>query len=168
MTHESTAQESVAEATNPTRALASDPPPAESVAKKYPNLTPWKPGQSGNPAGRPKIEPRVRRYARRYDRRMCQVLASIAEDPKVSASERRRAAMDLVAIGSGRPATTQELIGRPDAPLGPLVALTFNGQQPGGISAAEAYRLMSQGAIEADPEHKAFQTIDVPKAEGQS
>lgn len=68
--------------------------------------------------GRPRIEPRVRRYARKYDRRMCRVLASIAEDPKVTASERRRAAMDLVAIGSGRPAVTQEVV-RPQ----PLVAL---------------------------------------------
>jgi hypothetical protein len=91
----------------------------------YPNLRPWKPGQSGNPLGRPKIEPRVRRYARKFDRRMCTVLASIAEDKTAPWSERRRAAMDLIAIGSGRPATTQELVGRPDAPLGPLVNINM-------------------------------------------
>jgi hypothetical protein len=99
---------------------------------------PWRPGQSGNPAGRPKIEPRVRKLARKYDRRMVKVLASIAEDPKVSATERRRAAMDLIAIGSGRPATTQELLGRPDAPLGPLVSINMSNPGTSSLSPAQA------------------------------
>jgi hypothetical protein len=78
---------------------------------------PWLPGQSGNPGGRKKIEPRVRRYARRYDRRMIKVLVALAEDQKQGPDERRKAAMDVIATGNGRPATTQELVGRPDAPL---------------------------------------------------
>src|SRR5580700_4704083 len=92
-----------------------DDPPPKSLA----NLKPWKPGQSGNPKGRPKIEPRVRRYARTYDRRMCRVLASIAEDEKAPMSERRKAAMDLIAVGSGRPELVQQITGRDGAPIGP-------------------------------------------------
>jgi hypothetical protein len=87
---------------------------------------------------------------------MCKVLAELARDPKVPPSERRRAAMDLIAVGSGRPATTQELLGRPDAPLGPLVSLTFQGQQPGALTPAQAYQLMVAGAIDVDPSHPAF------------
>jgi len=76
--------------------------------------------------------------------------------------------MDLQAIGSGRPPTTQELVGRPDAPPSPLVSLTFNGQQPGALSPAEAYRLMSQGVIDADGQHPAFApAIEAPKSDGQ-
>jgi hypothetical protein len=111
--------------------------PSTPRAKSLANLRPWKPGQSGNPTGiNGRVEPRVRRYARKYDRRMCRVLARIAEDPKVPAAERRRAAMDLVAIGSGRPATTQELVGRPELPL---IAMQFNGAAPannGGATGA--------------------------------
>lgn len=97
------------------------PAPPEPRPPPPKQLKPWKPGQSGNPAGRPKIEPRVRRYARRYDRRMCRVLAELAMDAKVAPSERRRAAMDLIAVGSGRPALVQEIAGRDGAPVGPLV-----------------------------------------------
>jgi len=84
---------------------------------------PFHPGVSGNPLGRPRVEPRVRRYARKYDRKMCRALAEIAMDKTVPASERRRAAMDLIAVGSGRPALVQEIAGRDVQPVGPLVAL---------------------------------------------
>jgi hypothetical protein len=130
-------------------------PPPKSLA----NLKPWKPGQSGNPLGRPRVEPRVRKYARRYDRRMCRVLASIAEDPKMPAAERRRAAMDLVAIGSGRPAVVQEIAGRNGEQLGPLVAMQFNGvgtHGGGQLSPEQAYSMMLTGAIPLDPQHPAF------------
>jgi hypothetical protein len=127
------------------------------ASKSLSNLRPWKPGQSGNPNGRPKIEARVRRYARRYDRRMCKVLAQIAEDPKVAPSERRRAAMDLIACGSGRPALVQELTGRDGQPVGPLVSLSFQSGHGGGLSPSEAYHLMCQGTLEADPKHPAFE-----------
>jgi hypothetical protein len=155
----------VAQAEIPAPTLASEAPPA----RKYPNLRPWKPGQSGNPAGRAKIEPRVRRHARKYDMEMCRVLAEIAKDPKVAPSERRRAAMDLIAVGSGRPAVVQELLGRPDAPLGPLVNLTFNGQHSSALTPAQAYELMARGTLEPDPTHSAFQApaLEAPK-DGQS
>jgi hypothetical protein len=138
----------------------SNAPPAGSPVKGHPNLRPWKPGQSGNPNGRPKIEPRVRRHARKYDMAMCKVLADIAQDPKAPWAERRRAAMDLIAVGSGRPATVQEIAGRDGQPVGPLVQLTFGGQGPGALSAAEAYRLMVAGSLDADPQHQAFRTIE--------
>lgn len=114
---------------------------------------PFAKGVSGNPAGRPKVEPRVRRYARRYDRRMCKVLASIAEDAKMPVSERRRAAMDLIAVGSGRPAVVQEVSGKNGAPVGPLVNITMGA--PGGsvLDNASAYRLMADGILPADPGH---------------
>jgi hypothetical protein len=122
-------------------------------------LKPWKPGQSGNPKGRPRIEPRVRRYARTYDRRMCKVLASIAEDEKAPMSERRKAAMDLIAVGSGRPELVQQITGRDGAPIGPLVNLNFGGgmQQHGHLSPQDAYRAMVEGVIELDPKHPAFE-----------
>jgi hypothetical protein len=76
--------------------------------------------------------------------------------------------MDLIAVGSGRPALVQELAGRDGQPLAPLVSLNFNGQQPGTLTPAEAYRMMSEGLIEADERHEAFRTIEAPKTEGQS
>lgn len=149
-----------------------DRPPPKSLA----NLKPWKPGQSGNGKGRPRIEPRVRRYARTYDRAMCKVLAEIAQDQKVPASERRRAAMDLIAVGSGRPALVQEIAGRNGEQLGPLVALNFGGGiHHGQLSPADAYRMMIEGALDVDPKHPAFErpALDAPvstveKAEDES
>jgi hypothetical protein len=78
--------------------------------------------------------------------------------------------MDLIAVGSGRPALVQEIAGRDGQPVGPLVNLTFNGQQPGALTPAEAYRLMVAGTIEADPQHPAFEqpALEAPKPEGQS
>lgn len=122
-------------------------------AKSQSNLRPWKPGQSGNPLGRPKIEPRVRRYARRYDRKMCRALAEIAMDPKVPPGERRRAAMDLIAVGSGRPAVVQEIAGRSGAPLGPLVNLNFGAQPGQALTPEQAYRAMCEGHIAVDPDY---------------
>jgi hypothetical protein len=117
----------------------------------------WVKGQSGNPRGyseNRRSEPRVRRYARKYDQRMVKVLASIAENPEVSPTERRRAAMDLIAIGSGRPATTQELVGRPDAPL---VNINMGGATPDNplrvaseIEAAAAYSRVIRGELDVD------------------
>jgi hypothetical protein len=121
-------------------------PPAKNL-----NLRPWKPGQSGNPKGRPKIEARVRRYARKYDRAMCKVLAEIAQDTKLPAAERRRAAMDLIAVGSGRPAVVQEIAGRAGEPLGPLVALNFGATPGQPLSPEQAYRAMLEGVIPVDP-----------------
>jgi hypothetical protein len=119
---------------------------------------PFQKGRSGNPSGRPRIEPRVRRYARRYDRRMCKVLATIAEDKDASPSERRKAAMDLISVGSGRPALVQEIAGRNGEQLGPLVALNFGGpMNHGQMSPADAYKLMLSGAIDPDPDHPSFQ-----------
>ena len=115
-------------------------------------------GVSGNPSGRPRIEARVRRYARTYDRRMCRVLASIAEDEKAPVSERRKAACDLIAIGSGRPALIQEIAGRNGEQLGPLVALNFAGGMQSGrdLDPATAYKLMIERVIDCDPSHPAF------------
>jgi len=116
-------------------------------------------GVSGNPAGRPRIEPRVRRLARKYDRRMCRVLASIAEDEKAPVSERRKAATDLVAIGSGRPELVQQITGRDGAPVGPLVNFNFGGggMQHGAVTPQDVYRAMIENVIEADPKHPAFE-----------
>jgi hypothetical protein len=131
--------------------------------------TRFKKGVSGNPAGRPKIEKRVRRYARRYDRRMCKVLASIAEDEKAPMAERRRAAMDLISVGSGRPALVQEIAGRDGAPGGPLVNINMGMQQGLPLSPADAYKLMCANVIPADGAHPAFhpaieqQPIDAAK-----
>jgi hypothetical protein len=119
---------------------------------------PFPKGASGNPGGRPRIEPRVRRYARRYDRRMCRVLATIAEDEKAPMSERRKAAMDLIAVGSGRPELVQQITGRNGEQLGPLVALNFGGgMQHGQLSPQDAYRAMVEGIIEPDARHPAFE-----------
>jgi hypothetical protein len=137
---------------NPTTTPASNLPPAKRVIGR-----PFPKGVSGNPSGRPRLEARIRRYARKYDRRLVDELWKLGTDPKVPADVRRRTLMDLQAIGSGRPPTTQELVGRPDAPLGPLVSLTFQGQQPSALTPAQAYELMVRGTLEADPQHEAFQ-----------
>ena len=136
---------------DPIAAERESPPP-----KNMGNLKPWAKGQTGNGRGRPRIEPRVRRYARTYDRRMCKVLASIAEDEKAPMSERRKAAMDLIAVGSGRPELVQQITGRDGAPGGPLVAVSF-GMQHGQLSPQDAYRMMVDGVLPLDPNHKAFQ-----------
>lgn len=88
------------------------------------------------------------------------MLASIAEDQKAPISERRRAAMDLIAVGSGRPATTQELVGKNGAPVGPLVSVNVGTQPGGAYSPAQAYRWMADGVIEADPQHFTGQVIE--------
>jgi hypothetical protein len=133
------------------------PPPKKSNLRP-----PWKPGQSGNPRGRPPREPRVRRYARRFDRAMCKVLAELAQNPKVPPSERRRAAMDLIAVGSGRPALVQEIAGKEGQPL---VGVNFNmGMSTAGahgrLSPEQAYRLMVEGVIEATGDHPAFKALE--------
>jgi hypothetical protein len=61
--------------------------------------------------------------------------------------------MDLIAVGSGRPALVQEIAGRPDAPL---VAVNFGMQHGAPLSPEDAYRLMVQGVIEPDGGHPAF------------
>jgi hypothetical protein len=127
------------------------------TSKSLGNLRPWKPGQSGNPAGRPKIEPRVRKYARRYDRRAVKELFRIGTDPKAPHDTRRRALMDLIAVGSGRPALVQEVSGRDGQPVGPLVSLNFGAQPGQPLSPEQAYRMMVEGTIEADPSHPAFE-----------
>jgi hypothetical protein len=141
-----------------TKALESNTAPDTSItpAKKLPGR-PWQKGQSGNLAGRPKVEPRVRKYARRYDRKMCRTLAEIAMDKSVPPSERRRAAMDLISVGSGRPALVQEIAGRNGEQLGPLVALNFNAQSGQPLTPEQAYRAMLEGLIPADPKHPSFE-----------
>jgi hypothetical protein len=140
---------------------------AEASDPRRKNLRPaWPKGVSGNPNGRPRIEPRVRRYARRYDRRMCKVLAEIAQDTKLPAAERRRAAMDLVSIGSGRPALVQEITGRDGEQLAPLVSLNF--PQPGQpLTPEAAYAAMIRGELEPDPHHPAFRS-QRPPIEGEA
>jgi hypothetical protein len=134
---------------------------SESEATPHPKFLEkrFKKGVSGNPAGRPRIEPRVRRYARTYDRAMVKVLAEIAQDPKVPPSERRRCAMDLIAVGSGRPALVQQISGRDGEPVGPLVAFNFgSGMQNGReLSPQDAYRMMVEGHLPIDPKHPAFE-----------
>jgi hypothetical protein len=142
-----------------TQTNASEQTPARKIVGK-----PFPKGISGNPSGRPRIEPRVRRYARRYDRRMCKVLATIAEDKDASPNERRKAAMDLISVGSGRPALVQEIAGRNGEQLGPLVALTFQGMQHGQLSPQDAYRMMLEGSIDVDPKHPAFERERDPVA----
>jgi len=131
----------------PTRTGESTPPSVSKPAHRWPK------GVSGNPSGRPRIEPRVRRRARRYDARMLRVLVSIAEDPTQPVNERRKAAMDVIAVGSGRPAVIQEVGGREGAPL---VSVNI-GQGNGPLSPDQAYKLMLDGVLEPDPAHAAFQ-----------
>ena len=129
---------------NATPETNTTPPPRRIVGK------PFAKGTSGNPSGRPKVESRVRRIARRYDRRMVRVLASIAEDPKVPPSERRRAAVDLVSIGgTGRMGLVQEVLNA--QPPAPLVSLNFNQQGGAPLDPASAYRMMVEGTLEPDP-----------------
>jgi hypothetical protein len=135
-----------------TKPAESDATPARKFIGK-----PFQKGASGNPGGRPRIEPRVRRYARRYDRRMCKVLATIAEDEKAPMSERRKAAMDLISVGSGRPALIQEIAGRDGAQLGPLVSVNLGVQQGQPLTPEQAYKMMVAGIIEASGDHPAFQ-----------
>jgi hypothetical protein len=133
------------------KALESETPPRRKLVGK-----PFQKGVSGNPTGRVRTEPRVRRYARSFDRAMVKVLAELAQDPKVPPSERRRAAMDLIAVGSGRPALVQEIAGRDGAPVGPLVALNFGMEQGQPLTPEQAYKLMCEKVIPADPNHPAF------------
>jgi len=121
------------------------------------NLRPaWPKGVSGNPNGRPRIEPRVRRHARKYDRKMCRMLAEIAQDKTVPPSERRRAAMDLIAVGSGRPALVQEIAGRGGESLTPLVNIDLRNNSGASLSPEQAYHMMISGELPLDPRHPAF------------
>ena len=136
-----------------TKRVESEPNPRQKFIEKQ-----FRKGSSGNPGGRPRIEPRVRRYARTYDRAMCKVLAEIAQDEKAPVSERRKAAMDLIAVGSGRPELVQQISGRNGEPIGPLVALNFSGGHGGrDLTPADAYKLMVEGHLPIDPRHEAFQ-----------
>jgi hypothetical protein len=135
--------------------------PPETPTPRPKNVGRFKPGQSGNPNGRPKIEPRVRRYARRYDFAMCKTLAALAQDPKVPPGERRRAAMDLISVGSGRPALVQEIANKGAPLFGVGVNIGIGGAAMGsgpggGLSPEQAYRLMCEGIIEATGDHPAF------------
>lgn len=134
----------------------SRPDARETTDPRLKNLRPWRKGQSGNPAGSAKIEPKVRRFARTYDKRMCIVLAAIAEDTEVAPSERRKAAMDLIAVGSGRPALLQEIAGRNGSPLGPLLNVNIGAAHGGQLAPETAYRLMVESVIPLDPGHEAF------------
>jgi hypothetical protein len=98
---------------------------------------------------------------------MIKVLVELAEDKKVAPSERRKAAMDVISYDAGKPVLVQEVTGRDGQPVGPLVALNFSGQQPGGqMSAAQAYQYMVNGLLPADPDHEAFRTIEAPSTGG--
>jgi len=141
-----------------TGASATAPDRPSPPAKKDPRrgLRPaWKPGQSGNPAGRPAIERKVRREARKFDKRMLAVLVAIAENPNESASERRKAAMDVIAVGNGRPELVQSVAGKDGQPL---LGVNFNmASAPGQVwDPATAYRLMVNGTLDADANHPAF------------
>jgi len=131
-----------------TEAPASAKSPARKVVGR-----PFPKGVSGNPGGRPRVEPRIRRRARRYDTLLVRELWKIGSDPKVDPDVRRRALMDLQSIGNGRPPTTQEVVGRPDAPL---VAMNFAMQPGQALSPEQAYKLMLEGVLELDPQHPAF------------
>jgi hypothetical protein len=89
-------------------------------------------------------------------------LWKIGTDPKVDPDVRRRCLMDLQSVGNGRPPVTQEIVGRPDAPL---VALNFGA--PGPLTPDQAYKLMVDGVLEPDPNHPAFKrpAIEAPKPE---
>lgn len=148
---------------NPSPTPASARPPARKVVGK-----PFVKGICPNPGGRPKREPRVKRFARRFSRRMIKVLVDLAEDSKNAPSERRKAAMDVIAYDAGRPAVVQEIAGRDGQPVGPLVNIQL-GQQPGSaLTAAQAYAYMVSGAIPADPDHEAFRTIESKPEEAPS
>jgi hypothetical protein len=134
-------------------------PPAKVSGKtggSLANLRPWKPGTSGNPSGRPRVEPKVRKMARRYDAEMLEVLVQIARDPKAPVSERRRAALTVIEIGSGR-AEFKQSVGNPNG--APLVNLNFGAGQPGPLSPEAAYRMMVEGSIEPDSRHDAFKPV---------
>jgi hypothetical protein len=70
---------------------------------------------------------------------MVAVLASIAEDPKEPASERRKAAMDVIAVGGGKPPLVQEIAGRDGQPAGALVNINLPARP---LTPAEAYDAM--------------------------
>jgi hypothetical protein len=48
----------------PTKPLVASKNSGQNTKKLYPNLKPWKPGQTGNPAGRPKSDATLRATAR--------------------------------------------------------------------------------------------------------
>ena len=67
------------------------------------NLRPWKPGQSGNPAGRPKgIAKTVRERCGGDPQRLVDILLAIAEDDSQRASDRTNAARALIEHGWGK------------------------------------------------------------------
>ena len=77
--------------------------------------------------------------------------------------------MDLIAVGSGRPAVVQEVGGRNGAPLGPLVNVNVGAPPGGQLAPEQAYQMMVEGRIPLDPQHEAFRpTRPAIEAESQS
>jgi hypothetical protein len=54
-------------------------------------LTPWKPGQSGNPGGRPKMPPELKEMLKKVAPELFQVAIDIAKDKKSKNTDRLRA-----------------------------------------------------------------------------
>lgn len=68
------------------------------------NLKPWKPGQSGNPAGRPRgIARTVRERCGGDPELLVDILLSVAQDETQRASDRTNAARALIEHGWGKP-----------------------------------------------------------------
>lgn len=69
---------------------------------------PFKPGQSGNPAGRPKVVGDVQALARKHTSEAIQTLATIMRSAKAPPAARTAAASALLDRGYGRPAQAIE------------------------------------------------------------
>jgi hypothetical protein len=86
------------------------------------NLRPWKPGESGNPAGRPKGIAKAVRERVPDPAALVDVLLEVANDPRAKPLERISAVRELLDRGYGKAPTFQAIEGQDPLELDSIAA----------------------------------------------
>ena len=110
-----------------------------SSAAQYPNLTPWKPGQSGNPNGRPKKNREAEAVALSNSQKAMKKLVTLidSEDEKVALA----AAQAIIDRAMGKPKQSLDIAKSPhtldEVDTDDLIASIHTGADSDGTTEAE-------------------------------